>query len=67
MEKKNWRPFDRDKLEREAAIYEKWAKEESNAEWRKYHEAKAKKIRRILAVTDRMWGKPKKGRNTKHK
>ncbi len=55
---KKVRPFDPAEMERKAAMYEKWAAEDSVPEFRKYHANKAKRIRRMLAFMERAgWDK----------
>jgi len=52
------RPFDPAEMERKAAMYERWAAEDTSPEFRKYHANKAKHIRRMLAFMERAgWNK----------
>ena len=65
MKKENRRPFDRDELEAKAIANENLSHDMNLTESsRAYFRNKAKTLRRLLAVTDRMWGKPKNGRST---
>lgn len=62
---KETRPFNRDELEAKVAAYENLSRNMKLSESsRTYFRNRAKTIRSLLAVTDRLWGKPKTGRRT---
>ena len=59
------RPFNRDEVDAKATACENLSRDMKLTESsRAYFRSKAKALRRLLAVTDRMWGKPKTGRST---
>ena len=65
MAKESTRPFNRDELEAKAIECENLSHDMKLTESsRAYFRNKAKSLRRLLEITDRMWGKPKNGRST---
>ena len=54
MAKEETKKFDPNEIERKAEVYEKMSKEDSSSTWKKYHEGKAKQLRRLLTTLERL-------------